>query len=203
MSEIRSTAARTVHAEVERGSVLGSWRVAFRSEAVPGTLAVFAGVLSLARLDISSALVSKRADGTVHDAFDVHPLEGAALCPADAEGLARAAADAMAGKLNLGLELRDLRRRFPATSSAAPVVEIVTDSEFTTGVKVRAADRPGLLYDIASALTRHGMRTRSLTVLTFGGQANDTFRVVDSAGAAPTSAPALERLRADLLSCCG
>jgi UTP:GlnB (protein PII) uridylyltransferase len=67
---------------------------------------------------------------------------------------------------------------------------------------VRTADRLGLLHDIAASLTRHGFRTRSLTVLTYGGQAHDSFRVVDAGGSPIRDEMLLAAVRDDLLRVC-
>lgn len=195
-------AQQTVQAAVDRSGTFGAWTVRFESEAVPGTLAVFAGVLSLRRLDIVSALIRKTAEGRVIDTFEVHPLEGADFSAADAPGLAEEAVAAMNGANTLGVQLRALRQRYPATETTLPIIEVMTDSSLTTGVKVRAADRPGLLYDIASTLTAHCLRTRSVTALTFGGHAYDTFRVVDSCGEPPQGERELAALVADLERVC-
>lgn len=195
--------ARTVHARLERGSALGSWTVHFESEALPGTLAAFAGVLTLEKLDITSAIIHK-TDSRVTDSFDVRPLDGSTLTDDVVARLGREAADVMNGRLDLASRLSSVR--FASISQDAPAaptsVETMMDSEITTGVRVRTPDRPGLLYDLASTLARHGLRTRSLTALTFGGQAYDTFRVVDGRGEIVRDTAALDMLTHSLVRAC-
>lgn len=190
--------ARTVTAQVEPGVTPGTWTVTFRSQAVPGTLTAFAGTLAVARLDIISATVRVSEEGTVSDTFDVVPLKGATLGPDDGDRLAAVAAAVLNGESDLTADLCELRSLFPSRDVVAPLVETHTDSSITTGIKVIAADRPGLLHDIAATLTAHGLRTRSLVAVTFTGRAYDTFRVVDSAGETPTDAVLLETLREEL-----
>ncbi len=185
----------SVEVEVERGPAVGTWEVRFVAPALPGTLALFAGILTLHRLDILAATIRKLPDGTVHDAFEVHPMPGASVDSALAETLRAQATAALAGRLNVAAALRALRREFVAGSHDAPEIVFETASEITTGVRVRTPDRPGLLHDLASALTAHGLRTRSITVLTVGGVARDTFRVVDAAGQPPVSPELFDRLR--------
>lgn len=48
-------------------------------------------------------------------------------------------------------------------------------SQTATVVEVRASDRPGLLYDIGTALSRAGVSVRSAHIATYAGQALDTF----------------------------
>lgn len=193
--------ARTVSVSVSAGSHAGVWTVTFESEAVPGTLAVFAGTLALARLDIVSAMV-RAGNGTVTDVFGVAPLDDAAVTPEDGETLAIIATEALNGRRDLAVALRALRRVLPPASGPSPRVEIHTDSTLTTGVRVVAPDRVGLLHDIAATLTAHRFRTRSLSALSFSGAAHDTFRIVDADGRPPTELSTLDRLQKALVVAC-
>jgi [protein-PII] uridylyltransferase len=193
---------RTVDATVEPGPTPGTWSVGFRSEAVSGTLAAFAGTLTAARLDIISAVIRRSSDGSVTDTFDVEPLDGSVLGESDGRRLAAAATEVLNGRRDLAGELLELRRAYPPRLGIVPRVDTQTDSELTTGIKVMAADRPGLLYDLTCVLSRHGFRTRALSVLTYAGKAHDTFRVVDADGAPPKDPLALSRVRLELLQVC-
>ncbi len=197
-----STRHRTVTASVSPGPASGIWAITFTSQAEPGTLAALAGTLTAARLDILSAVVRVTSVGTVVDSFEVAPLDGAALGPDDGHRLARLAASILHGDYDVSADLSELRRRYPPRTKVAPRVETHTDSVLTTGINVVCADRPGLLYDITSTLTRHGLRTRSIAVLTFGDRAHDAFRVVDEASSPPTDPARLSAVRADLLRAC-
>ena len=192
-------AGRTVQVTVADGSVRGQWAVVFRSEAVPGTLAVFAGVLTLAGADIVSATVTRSRDDSVTDVFEVQPP---AECPDPAPDLAaqlaEQAAAGLADERALHERIRGLRTPTPP-SMLPPTVEVVADSEISSGIIVRAADRPGLLHDIAHVLSAHGMRARSLSALTFNGRAHDTFRIVDTTGMAPRDSAVLAELQTALL----
>ncbi len=55
-------------------------------------------------------------------------------------------------------------------------------SQTATVVEVRAGDRPGLLYDIGSALSRSGVSVRSAHIATYAGQALDTFYLTRADG---------------------
>lgn len=192
-----------VSVSVERGSGFGHWNVTFESVAVPGALAVFAGALALSRLDIASAVVRKTRDDKVIDSFDVAPIDGVGFGPEHAAGLAAIAASGLRGERDLDAELRAMRPHDPVAELSTPVrVETCTESEFTTGVVVRAGDRLGLLHDIAATLTRHGLRTRSLTALTYGGRAHDSFRVVGGDGRPPKDPALLAVLSTELAAVC-
>lgn len=192
---------RTTSARIRPGSVPGTWAITLESEPLPGTLAAFAGTLTAAHLSIVSAVVRVSED-RVADTFQVVPLDRASFDPEKPEQLAEAAADVLNGNRSIAAELAELRRRFPPEHHTEPEITTNTDSSLTTGVNVVAPDRPGLLYDVTSMLSRYGLRVRSLSVLTFSGHAHDTFRVVDKLGSPPTDPVMLEKLRADLAMAC-
>lgn len=198
--ELAKRGTRTVAARIEAGSLPGTWKITFRSQAVPGTLAAFAGTLAVARLDIISAVVRLTDDAMVTDVFEIVPLDGGLFGPDECDRLAARATAVLQGRGDLEADLLALRRSYPAQVEVVPRVETNADSSLTTGVNVVCADRPGLLYDVTSVLAAHGLRTRSLAVVTFGARAHDTFRVVDSAGDAPRRPALLAAVRDDLLA---
>jgi [protein-PII] uridylyltransferase len=53
---------------------------------------------------------------------------------------------------------------------------------YATAVEVRAADRVGLLYDLAIAFARSGLQIRWARALTKDGVARDVFHVTDAYG---------------------
>lgn len=181
----------------------GAIAVTFTAGARPGLLALFAGVLTLCDLDIGYASITLRADATVEDRFVVTPLGGGTDATHDAMRVRATLAAVQSGKVDLRSALRSRRAVHPLDAEASkPSVEFDCDSEFTTGFRVRAADRPGLLHDLAAVLADAGLRTRSLTVLTVAGMALDTFRVVDSTGAAPADEMMLRRVADRLAAAC-
>ncbi len=197
---------RTAKVHIERGEGV-CWRIAFESEAMPGTLAAFAGVLSLAGLDIVTANVRLSLDDLrVTDTFEVAPITRFDFSAANAEELSVMAESALSGSVDLAVLLREngISRGGAHVGAAVPVeVETDLDSEITTGIRVRAADRPGLLFDIATVLSAYGLRTRALAVLTIGGVARDMFRVVDADGRPPRDAQKMNILRTELTRVCG
>jgi len=62
-------------------------------------------------------------------------------------------------------------------------VEVTTVSAgYDTAVRVTAPDRPGLLHDLAQAVSATDLNIRWAKVLTVDGMAIDTFHVVDADG---------------------
>lgn len=186
--------------DVERGAHPGSWIVTIAAPAVPGSLARLSGALTLCDLDIRWAAVRLMGDGTVRDSFEV-----AAMRPgADADGIRECVVRTIARVASGGLDLeRTLRDRCPPRCPRDHVtVELDLDSAITTGVRLRAPDRPGLLHDAALTISMNGFRVRSITVLTVGGVARDTFRIVDGDGRAPAGDARLRVLVAELAERC-
>jgi [protein-PII] uridylyltransferase len=194
------------HVEIEAtlgpGPTQDTWTVRFEAPSLQGVLASLAGTLTMAGFDIVSATIVARSDGTVLDSFDVVPLEGTVPRSETAPQLAERAAATLTGRYDLAGAIARLRERFVRRSDVESRIEVSVDSELTTGIKVTCADRPGLLYDLASTLSRHSLRCRAISVLTIGGRAVDTFRVIDARGVPPRDTTLLDRLRADLLLVC-
>ena len=80
------------------------------------------------------------------------------------------------------------RRAWPSGAATtrrarkAPIKVQTVSAGFDTAVRVSAPDRPGLLHDLAQAVSATGLNIRWAKVLTVDGMAIDTFHVVDSEG---------------------
>jgi [protein-PII] uridylyltransferase len=83
----------------------------------------------------------------------------------------------------------DLVRRLTARdASVAPAgaparVDLLDDvSDTATVIQVRAHDRPGLVYDVCTALASSGADVRSAHVSTLGAECVDVFYLTDAEG---------------------
>ena len=178
-----------------------TYDVTFRATDVPGTLAAFAGTLTVNGLDIVSAVIGRSNEGTLTDSFGVVPRAGRTLNEQDAAVLARCAVDVLSGSRDIERELREIRATFVAGEGIETKVEVNTQSEMSTGVDISCPDRPGLLYDMASALVTHRAQTRAISVLGFNRKARVSFRLVNQEGK-PFHPGDLDALRIDLMTCC-
>lgn len=90
------------------------------------------------------------------------------------------------------------RRLRPAgPSELAPTVEVRPDaSRLSTVLEVRAADRPGIVYLVCSALARLDIAVRSAHVDTLGPQAVDVFYLQESGAGALSETRAAEAAHA-------
>lgn len=170
----------------------------------PGMLALLAGVVTLDRLVVRSAAVSTAGGTAVVDWV----VTRSAQEPPDAVRLRSLLTRALEGSLDVGARLaaRDAVRR-PLTDAApvadarstptspwAPAVPTVSlpvgVSGSATVLEVRAADRPGLLFTLCSALTAAGAVVRSAHVSTVGGEVLDVFYLLGADGRALPDAAA-------------
>jgi [protein-PII] uridylyltransferase len=190
---------RTVKVQISDGHVPGTYTINLETTQIPGTLAGLAGTLLAARLNIISAVVSVGGDRTMRNIFDVVPLDGRVLDSTDEAELGALAVDFLLGRRSLGTELGDVKSLLEHDHEVVPQVDVSTDSDLTTGINISCADRPGLLYDVVSTLTAHGLCTSSLSVHTYRGRASHAFRVVDAERKPMRNASLLQAVRKDLL----
>ena len=158
-----------------------------------GLFADTAGLLAAAGLVVRSAVLSTEGD-VARDVWHVESPSGDAPVAVDLErDLARLSAGDRAPLARLARRSSG-RVGAPRGTPGHPTTRafVVPDASATaTVVEVRAGDRPGLLHDVAGALTGVGLDIRSAHVATYAGQALDTFylttdggRVLDPAEAA-------------------
>jgi len=179
-----------------------------------GLFADIAGVLAAFRLTVRSALVrtlpagadgtapapdpSPGRAGTAVDTWWVDTRGGEVPSPATLETSLRRLA---AGDLTAldRLRRRDAGYRAPSGAARRPrVVLLPGASQEATVLEVRAADRPGLLHGIGSALAGCGVQVRSAHIATHAGQAVDVLYVHDSDGG-PLSPPRVASVVAALV----
>ncbi len=155
-----------------------------------GLLADIAGVLASFRLTVKSALVrTVPAAGAAGvqvavDSWWVDSGGGEVASPATLETALRRLGDGDRGVLQR-LHRRDAGYRAPSGAPGRPrVVLLPGASADATVLEVRAADRPGLLHAIGSALAGVGVDLRSAHVATHAGQAVDVLYVAEPGGGA-------------------
>jgi [protein-PII] uridylyltransferase len=138
-------------------------RVTVTAQDRRGLLAAVAGCLALHRLEVMTADTST-VDGLAYVSCAVQPRFGGGV---ELEGLTVDLRRALAGELPLG---RRLAPRSP--SDAVLKWHPATDAAV---LEVRAADSPGLLWRIASALENAGADVRAARISTLGAAVVDAF----------------------------
>ncbi len=168
---------------VSAGPVVDTHTLTVAAKDRPQLLARLAGAIALAGLDILS-VDAYSAPGTV--VLDSFVVTSATRRPATTEtfsALERFVDAALRDRLELATRLAERRRHYPARSRAR--VRVTTrHSGWDTEITVTAPDRPGLLHDLARAVSLEGVDIRWAKVLTVDGVARDTFHVVGPDGGA-------------------
>ncbi len=204
LSELR---AGDVLVKVENDAETGTVRytVLTHDGITPGLFSKIAGVLAAKGLQILSAQVDTRKNGTVVDAFDVVDTFHAGPPPAERQQeVAGAIRDALLGRVTVEDLVAQHRRFQPSVSRATPLdptkVEIDNESsDAFTVVDVFAQDRQGLLYVIARGLWDLGLSVHSSKVATRLDQALDVFYVTDLEGRQVTDPERIEEIRRTLV----
>ncbi|MFV0308710.1 MAG: [protein-PII] uridylyltransferase, partial [Desertimonas sp.] len=149
----------------------------------PGTFARVAGALALRGLDITTSWAASADVGAgpmAASRFRVRPAGATLDWDAISGDLRRALDGQLAIEARLAERARTYRRR-KATQAAPPSPPAVSfhddDSDLNTVIEVRAANRIGVLHQIARALTDIGLDIRHATVQSLGEDVVDTFYV--------------------------
>lgn len=146
----------------------GGWSVDVAARDQPGLLAAVAEVFADQELDISTAHIATWGDGAALEAFTVEARPG--LTMPSGEDLA-AAIEARLGSR--------------VVAEALPESEIAFDdagSPWYTLCEIRHVDRPGLVADIAAALSVSGASVHAADLATVDGVAVDSFALTDAGG---------------------
>ena len=169
----------------------------------PALFATISGVLAGWGMNIVKADAFANAAGIVLDTFHFvdlhHTLE---LNPSEIERFRKSVADVLNGKAQLAPLLKG---RESASRARAPKVTVETrinyddaSSAHSTLLEIMAQDRPGLLYDVGSALARLGCNIDVALIDTEGQKAIDVFYLTERSN--KLTAPKQELLREVLQS---
>lgn len=164
------------------GPAPGSWRVSVAACDRSGLFAAICGALSLSGLDIMGADAFDAHLGVAIDVFVVRSDTLAEIDTATWAAFDRHLDAALADPAGLAVRLAERQRHYPARARVRTRVEIRDSGVYATAVEVRAADRVGLLYDLALAFAQTGLQIRWARALTKDGVARDAFHVTDAFG---------------------
>jgi [protein-PII] uridylyltransferase len=149
-------------------------RVAVAAADRRGLLAAVAACLAMHRLDVVAADASTVGGRAIVE-FDTQPRYGS---PADPVALAADLRRVAAGDVSVTQRVR-ARAMSARGGTASPRVvwqrDVATDAAV---LELRAADSPGLLYRVATALDEAGCVVRAARISTLGGDVVDAFYLV-------------------------
>ena len=147
----------------------------------PGLLSLVSGVLALSNISILEARLATRSDGAVVDRFHVEDSVQAGSVPADRwKRVLRDLRSVAAGTLDLesALDTKHHHYRSLVDDTAEPSVRVLGGADHGTHrIELRAADRVGLVHDVARVMQAHQIDVRFAKIDTQGGRVVDTFHV--------------------------
>jgi len=195
--ETRPLAIEIVH---ERGS----YRLTLLTRDRARLFASVAGAISSFGLSILKAEASSNVQGVVLDTFTFSdPHRTLELNPSEVDRLRGIVRRVVEGKLDVAQLLRARPKPLLPSRSARlkPRVALNHDaSDTATLIEIVTEDRPGLLYDLARAISNAGCNIEVVLIDTEAHKALDVFYV--TADGRKLNADLEARLRTDLLTAC-
>ncbi len=168
-------------AAVEVRKVDAAWQLTLAAPDRPGLFASAAGTLSGFGLNILRAEAFTNRRGMVLDTFTfADPLRNLELNPSEVDRLRSTAKRVIAGKMGVKDLLRNRPKpSLPSRKSRIPatVTFDANASQTATLIEIVAQDRPGLLYDLASAISSQGANIEVVLIDTEAHKAIDVFYV--------------------------
>jgi [protein-PII] uridylyltransferase len=173
-------------AAVEITQDSGSYLLTVLAADQPGLFAALCGALASCGMNILKAEAASNASGCILDLFRfADPMRTLELNPDEVVSMQRTIRSVVDGSLKVS-ELLKRRRAAPRPSSGAkisPHFRFNNDaSDECTLIDFVGEDRPGLLYDLTSAISAAGCNIELVLVDTEAHKAMDVFYVTQSTG---------------------
>ena len=197
------TAGRTTATMVETDQFRGVTKLTVLAPDHPRLLAIVTGACAAAGGNIVDAQIFTTSDGLVLDTISV----SRAFDRDDdelrrAERIAAAIERALKGEIRIADLVAQRRAPPPRGQTFQLAPEVVIDNVLSsrhTVLEVSGLDRPGLLYDLTTAIGKLNLNIASAHIATFGEKAVDVFYVTDLTHAKITSTARQLTIRKALL----
>ena len=162
-------------------------------------LALFAGACAAAGANIAGAYISTTRDGFALDTFLLQrSFDNDADETRRAERIGTTIKSVLDGKQRLAQLLAKRQAAKPPPRAFIVPPDVIIDNALSdrfTVIEVSGLDRPGLLYDLTSALSDLNLDIGSAHITTFGEKAVDVFYVTDLTSKKITSAEREKTIR--------
>ncbi len=168
-----------------------------------GLFAKLTGAIAASGASIADARVFTTHDGMALDVFWVHDSQGTSFDEKRRlDKLQATIGETLAGRFNPANSMpRRLSQRRERAFSVEPQVLIDNGaSNIATVIETNGRDRPGLLYDLANALSSLRLSVSSAHVATFGERAVGVYYVKDHFGFKVTHEVSLRDIRKTLIA---
>ena len=166
-----------------------------------GLLADLAGAIAASGMSVRAVHALTTRDGKAIDVFAVQSSDGVPINDIEQARRVHRALLAVAGARPENTP--SFKRGFGDRRSifvVAPAVRIEDNvSQDATVIETEGLDRPGLLFDLTSALSRLGLTIVSAHVATYGERAVDAFYLKTSSGEKITDTKLLARIEKSLM----
>jgi [protein-PII] uridylyltransferase len=160
-----------------------AWQLTLVAGDRPGLFAAAAGTLSSFGMNILKAEAFSNRRGLVLDTFTfADPMRSLDLNPSEVDRLRSTAERVIAGKTDVRELLRNRPKPALPSRKARIPARVSFDSESgaaATLIEIVAEDRPGLLYDLASAISSNGGNIEVVLIDTQAHKAIDVFYVTE------------------------
>ncbi len=170
---------RGVAVEIRRMD--SAWQLTLVAADRPGLFASAAGTLSSFGMNILKAEAFANRRGLVLDTFTFgDPIRTLDLNPTEVDRLRSVTEKAVTGKIDVRELLRNRPKPSLPSRKARIPARVNVDSQAShtaTLIEIVAEDRPGLLYDMASAISSHGANIEVVLIDTEAHKAIDVFYV--------------------------
>jgi [protein-PII] uridylyltransferase len=158
-----------------------AWQMTLVARDRPGLFAGAAGTLSSFGMNIVQAEAFGNRRGVVLDTFTFEdPMRTLDLNPSELDRLSNLAERVIAGRTDVRELLRNRPKPSPPSRKARIQPRVSFNSEASgtaTLIEIVAEDRPGLLYDLASAISSNGANIEVVLIDTEAHKAIDVFYV--------------------------
>jgi [protein-PII] uridylyltransferase len=177
--------------EVDTDAFRGVTELTILAPDHPRLLSIITGACAASGANIVDAQISTTTDGLALDTIFVSrefPEDDDELRRAGR--IAKAMEQALRGTIRLPDAVAKRSAIKPRNKAFQVAPDVVVDNEWSnrhTVVEVSGLDRPGLLYDLTTAISQLNLNIASAHIATFGEKAVDVFYVTDLTGAKITS----------------
>ncbi len=195
---------RSLATEVTTDAFTGVTQIIVVAPDHPRMLSIITGACAAAGANIADAQIYTTTDGLALDTISVNRA-----FDRDEDELRRGQriADtiekALRGEIRLAAVVAEKEKPSRGREKTFPIVpEVTLDNSLSdryTVIEVSGLDRPGLLYDLTSAISKLNLNIGSAHIVTFGEKAVDAFYVTDLTGLKITSPARQGAIRKALL----